>query len=168
MEATRKVMIGKSQKLVEQMPYCSQRSLEVSILSDSFSGYSNSSMLSNSVVSQERVAKTKKAKNEDLYRKLIHATSFEQVFAAKRRNAAAEGFGMCWQLGSADKKQDKTKLFHNLQKITSGKKPLSKRTGRPCYLQQLAETEKCELVVNKKYNGAFEEVVNDFEILDRN
>lgn len=62
-EATRKVMINKSHKLVEQLPYSSQKSIDASGLTDSFSGNStmnSSSFLTHSLISNENKIRTKK------------------------------------------------------------------------------------------------------------
>lgn len=47
-ETTRKVMMAKSQKMLEKIPFDPQLSLEVSMISDSFSNNHNNSFTSNS------------------------------------------------------------------------------------------------------------------------
>lgn len=96
-ETTRKVMMAKSQKMLEKIPFDPQLSLEVSLISDSFSNNHNNSFTSNSTNLENEISqKKKKDEKENILKKLVKNCSYDNLYNAKRRQAANEGFSMCW------------------------------------------------------------------------
>lgn len=92
----------------------------------------------NSNVFKER--EEKKDEKSNLLRKLLKEQGYQQVYEAKRRNAAVKGFGMFWKLGGADKKINKTSLF-------DGEKTLQKKS--------------CKSSKNHEYKKSFLEELNE-------